>query len=636
MRKPLIFLLLALLALWPLKAQNNPYAIDDQCFTLYQECEKLAGKEGFDAAANALLQKARERGDAKAENLYYAEVLKHLTRHPGSEENDRAVEEAFQKLKEVSREKGYVQYYYYAYQLTQNYFYNSGKDYRTIALTQEMQQTALQENDAYGLWISEKYLAQLYIAQNDYVSAKPHILDAIRVYYDSGDETIRRQSLTRLYCDLADTYPIGTDSVRIHVAKARENAKQHLDSLRVIFYEARLAALDKNLPLYERCRDIFLADPQHTQVFSDADLFFSIIDDVIAHRTAGLEEQAARLKAIRRIKVVANICERYEEEDMAFRLEKIIVTRLESALSRTNQSRLSELDITMGKAALSANLEKKNIQISRYSFLAAVLLIALLSVIIFFLWTRARQLEKTSERVRLANEAKTRFVQNMSHEVRTPLNAIVGFSQLLSLPDGMLSPEEKEEFGNHIINNSQMLTMLLDDILNASSMDNGEYKITYEQGECHYICRQALSSAEHRLQPGVKMYYAPESPDPISFRTDPRRVQQILINLLTNACKHTKEGEIKLVSSLKDHPGFITFSVTDTGTGIPKEQAEAIFGRFTKLDEFVQGVGLGLNICREIATRMGGMVWLDTGHPGPGARFVMKLPLMPPEPDNNA
>ena len=168
--------------------------------------------------------------------------------------------------------------------------------------------------------------------------------------------------------------------------------------------------------------------------------------------------------------------------------------------------------------------------------------------------------------------------------------------------------------------------MLLDDILNASAMDNGSYRINYEDGEKNFMCEAAISSAEHRLQPGVRMYYAPEDKAPFTFRTDPRRVQQILINLLTNACKHTAQGEIKLSSSLTENPGYVTFAVTDTGTGVPPEQAEKIFERFAKLNEFVQGTGLGLSICRDIATRMGAKGFLDTSHPGPGARFVFMVP----------
>ena len=231
--------------------------------------------------------------------------------------------------------------------------------------------------------------------------------------------------------------------------------------------------------------------------------------------------------------------------------------------------------------------------------------------------------------MKLADEAKTRFIQNMSHEVRTPLNAIVGFSQLLSLPDGALSPEEKDEFSAHIINNTKMLTMLLDDILNASAMDSGKYSFTFETADRDYIAQQAISSSEHRLQPGVSLTYVPEEKEPLEFTTDPRRVQQILINLITNACKHTAEGSIVVTSSLTETPGFLTYSVIDTGTGVPPEDAEKIFERFTKLNEYVQGTGLGLSICRDIAGRMGGKVFLDTTHTGKGARFVFTVPLEP-------
>lgn len=259
-------------------------------------------------------------------------------------------------------------------------------------------------------------------------------------------------------------------------------------------------------------------------------------------------------------------------------------------------------------------------------FTILLLIIVILLVVTAWLFNYSRKLKKTNKEVRLANAAKTRFVQNMSHEVRTPLNAIVGFSQLLTLPDGTFSEEEKAEYAGHIVNNAKMLTMLLDDTLNASAMDSGKYNITYEEGEMHFMARAAISSSEHRLQAGVRLYYAPESEEPFSFCTDPRRVQQILINLITNACKHTAKGEIKLASSLSEIPGFVTYSVTDTGTGVPAEQAEHIFERFTKLDDLVQGTGIGLSICRDIASRMGAKVYLDTTYTAGGARFVLALP----------
>jgi signal transduction histidine kinase len=170
-------------------------------------------------------------------------------------------------------------------------------------------------------------------------------------------------------------------------------------------------------------------------------------------------------------------------------------------------------------------------------------------------------------------------------------------------------------------------TLGLDDILNASAMDSGNYRISYESGEKDFMAQAAISSAEHRLQPGVTMTYEPKDPEPFTFTTDPRRVQQILINLLTNACKHTSAGEIRLGCSLQEIPGMLAFSVEDTGSGIPPEEAQRIFERFVKLDDFVQGTGLGLSICREIADKMGGRIYLDTSY-SHGARFVFAVPVI--------
>ncbi len=639
------FILLALAVSVPFaSAQNNPLGIDDTCYAFYREAERYLGKTEFPAANDLLYQSAKEKGDEKAHVLYYVEALKHLSCLPGSEENDLAVDNAQEILKKEASEHGHRQYFYQSYNIVQKYYYRRNKPYRAMLLLQDMQEDALENNDAYGIWTASKYLASLYINQNDYVSAKPHLEQALYIYNNSTDESISAESPTRLYCDLADTYPIASDSVRINVEKGTKAAKLGLDSLRCHYYLARLAALNGNLKEYQRLKDLCLGNPSFSQITPDSELFFSLIDSAHDGSILQREDDIFRLSSVRQMKVIANICENRGYKDFAFGLEKELVRIMEKELSKTNQSRISELDVTMGKAALNAELDAKEHLLSNIMKLVLGLVIAILGVVAIFLLMHVRNLKKAkekdakqiqelqeaNEKVKLADAAKTRFVQNMSHEVRTPLNAIVGFSQLLSLPDGTLAPEEKEEFAGHIVNNTKMLTMLLDDILNTSSMDNGSYRISYEEGEKDFMCQSAISSAEHRLQPGVKMYYQPEEDEHFTFTTDPRRVQQILINLLTNACKHTSAGEIKLTSSLAEYQGFVTFAVTDTGPGVPAEDAEKIFERFTKLNQFVQGTGLGLSICRDIAGRMGAEVFLDKTHTGPGARFVFKVPVEPP------
>ena len=301
------------------------------------------------------------------------------------------------------------------------------------------------------------------------------------------------------------------------------------------------------------------------------------------------------------------------EEEMYRRPKRY--EEMQYMLSRVNNMRLEEASGRYQNYALNRQLTEKSQEVIMATRLVEFLVMVILLVSSGFFWVhnrnlrkaremdeeRIRELKEANEQVELANAAKTRFVQNMSHEVRTPLNAIVGFS---------------------------------DDILNASAMDSGKYRVSYEEGEMHFIAQAAIRSAEHRLQPGVKMYYAPESEEPFQFQTDPRRVQQILINLLTNSCKHTKEGEIRLSSSLTSRPGFVSYSVTDTGPGVPVDQAERIFDRFTKLNDFVQGTGLGLSICRDIAERMGASVYLDTTYTAGGARFIFEVPVDPPQEEN--
>ena len=462
--------LIALTALFSAAvAQNNPYEIDDECYQYFNKADLLAGQDGYEEYASKLLNAAIIKGDTKAQTLYYVAQLKDVIRRvPGNEpttrQQDESVIKAQEALKQVSEKLGYPQYYYYSYELVQNYFYNHGNPVRTMELVQEMQTTALKRGEPYGEWMGYRYLTGLYIAQNDYVSAKRFIRKAIEMHDKSSDPTIRKQSVCRLYCDLADTYPVGTDSSRLYVAKAVKAARVHMDTLRCHYYLARSTALDKNIQEYRRHRDCCLADPSLGVVSRTAPQMFSIIDSMIDGDMSETLPSVSRLSKIREIKFIRN----------------------ELRLAEVNQSKLSEMNARMGNNTLTAELESATEKVLRITRHSMILLTLILLCIVTFLVFHIRTLRKTNiklqeanEKVTLANAAKTRFVQNMSHEVRTPLNAIVGFSQLLSLPDGSFPEEEKAEFASHIINNTKMLTMLLDDILNTSAMDSGNYRINY-------------------------------------------------------------------------------------------------------------------------------------------------------------
>lgn len=223
---------------------------------------------------------------------------------------------------------------------------------------------------------------------------------------------------------------------------------------------------------------------------------------------------------------------------------------------------------------------------------------------------------------------KTQFVNNISHDIRTPLNAVIGYSQLLAMAGEQLSEAEKTEYMQYIENSGELLTMLIDDILSISDIEHDILKINLTRACCNTICQKAVSCSTMRVLKGVELSFSSAYPDDFEILTDPKRVQQILINMISNSCKATTQGWIRVYCGPSAKEGFIDFVVTDTGCGVSPEKAEEIFKRFVSVENNENGVGhgLGLDICQKLSHRMGGSIWLDQSYTG-GARFVLTLPV---------
>lgn len=237
-----------------------------------------------------------------------------------------------------------------------------------------------------------------------------------------------------------------------------------------------------------------------------------------------------------------------------------------------------------------------------------------------------RQLKRTKSHAMQSERMKTLFIQNMSHEIRTPLNAVVGFAELLTDPDSPLDGQERGEMAKYIADNSELLTTLVGDIIDITTLQSDSLMMSLQETRVNEICHEALLTVDHRKAEGVRLCFATDVSDSLTTLTDRHRVSQVLINMLTNAEKNTTSGSITLRCSAQENPGMLTFSVADTGCGVPKELQDEIFKRFCKLDSSKPGSGLGLDICRMIAEKLGGEINIDKEYTG-GARFWFTIPL---------
>ena len=270
--------------------------------------------------------------------------------------------------------------------------------------------------------------------------------------------------------------------------------------------------------------------------------------------------------------------------------------------------------------------------VSMRFYLAGIIVSVLFLIFLLVLgWKKIFRLKRSQmrqeamkEKAVQAIQRKNMFLSNMSHEVRTPLNAIVGFSAVLTDEDESFDDESRREFSEIIKVNSFQLLKLINDILDFSDFENDNITFNIRTHDAVKLCNEVVETVMASRKLEVEMRFDTDL-SVLMLDTDDARLRQVLINLLVNATKFTEEGSIVLELKMAD-AGTALFSVTDTGCGIPPEKQHLIFERFEKLNDFVQGSGLGLSICQLIVKYMNGKLWVDSGYTR-GARFCFTHPL---------
>lgn len=229
-------------------------------------------------------------------------------------------------------------------------------------------------------------------------------------------------------------------------------------------------------------------------------------------------------------------------------------------------------------------------------------------------------LEEAKHKAELADKMKSKYLADMSHEIRTPLNAITGFAELMAFTD---SDEERMSYYDIIKTNNQLLMQLINDILDLSKIEADAIKISYETVDVNDLMDSTFASVRLRMPEGVELRLEKGLAE-CYFGTDHIRLLQLINNLANNAIKNTKKGSITMGYTHLEN-NRLKFYVKDTGVGIAQDKLDNLFNRFVKVNDYVEGIGLGLAICQGLVAKMGGTISVES-ELGVGSTFSFILP----------
>ena len=556
------------------------------------------------------------------------------------------------RLKQYARSVGNAELYYWAWAARLvNYYIIQGEYNIALLEAEKMLQEAKGEKKQGSIAECYYALANVYAAKGLVKKSQEFMLKEIDIFENAN---VFRYNISCQYSDVAKIYiDLG------EAEKAPELLKKALKTSKSTYHEVTAKLVYVSLYLaqgdtaaarkaLEECRQMYMEEPsmkRHIHYLYDVEIDYNWRVGNYNKALSVLDERETELRkknnlttlmALRKTK--ADILWDMNRKEEAAGLYRDFLLEQKKEKERNEEITTSEFATMLNLQQLNAEKvrlekisQKKQLQNTR-TILFSVL--GLLCIVVIFLWQQRklnaklhraknkldeqnRTLIKAEEELRKAKEVaeqsnwlKTMFIQNMSHEIRTPLNSIVGFSGVLV---DML--DEKEDIGQYVAlieSNSKLLLKLVGDILDISILDS-EVEIKHNAVDVNACCQASIDAAGASFDPGVKLIFEPACDDLI-INSNYNYIVQVLDNLLGNASKFTHEGSVTLAYEVKKEENQLIFTVTDTGIGIPVEEQERVFERFVKLDNFSQGAGLGLSICRIVAERLGGYLRIDKGY----------------------
>ena len=339
------------------------------------------------------------------------------------------------------------------------------------------------------------------------------------------------------------------------------------------------------------------------------------VDEAVAYAKRELGDDGADA-----IPLIYERAGRWKEAYESFKKESLLSDSIDNVVL-TNSMRGIQDQLALYET------EKQAAKDRTYTMLGAIFLLTLLIVALTYIVISRRkhmkQLRVAYNKAMESEKMKTAFIQNVSHEVRTPLNIITGFAQVISDPDLASSADERKHISTMMQRSTRQVTILIDEILGLSLIESTEKIHKDDTVHVNQTLHTLRDEYQEYVNNDTRIEVASELSDNYAVKTNESMLRRILICLLDNAVKYTEEGTITL--RVKQAAEELQLVVEDTGSGVPEAEAERIFDRFVKLDKFKEGIGLGLSLSRKLAEQLGGKINLDTTYTD-GARFIVTLP----------
>ena len=609
-------------------------------------------------ASDTLLDMAIRCNDTVMSKIALGAKLDYYYYGQGENRTDSVIA-GVNRLKRFARSVGNAELYYWAWAARLvNYYIILGEYNIALLEAEKMLQEAKKEGKQESIAECYYALANVYAAKGLMKKSQEFMLKEIDIFENTD---VVRYNISCQYSDAAKIYiDLGEEE------KAPELLKKALKAVKSPYHEVTANLVYVSLYLaqgdtvaarqaLEKCRQMYADEPslkRHIHYLYDVEIDydwkvgnFQKALNVLDERETELKRKnnLATLMQLRKTK--ADILWDMNRKEEAAGLYRDFLLEQKKEKERNEEVATGEFatmlnlqQLTAEKGRLEKISQEKQLQNTRIILFSVI---GILCVVIVFLWQQRKlnakleksrdkldeknrilieakeELRKAKEVAEQSNWLKTMFIQNMSHEIRTPLNSIVGFSGVLV---DML--DDKEDIGQYVAlieSNSKLLLKLVGDILDISILDS-EVEIKHNAVDVNACCQASIDAAGTLFSPDTKLVFKPAC-DELIINSNYNYIVQVLDNLLSNASKFTHEGSVTLAYEVKKETNQLIFTVTDTGIGIPIDEQEHVFERFVKLDNFSQGAGLGLSICRIVAERLGGFLIIDREYTQ-GTRFI--------------